>query len=345
MLQVPVRRWVDDLHHTADIAEEVARIYGFDAIWTALYATPLHAVPFTKQITTIRTAEDMLRGALGYSQVETYPWLHSRWHDSFGASADLCLRMENSIAPELLYLRHTLIPSILEVIEKNAPLFSTMRIADIWAVWSKQALKKERTMLAMGRVTEKATNRQTDPFIQLKQDVITLLAEFTVDDKIIWTPSTHTRAHTTQQTDLFLGNQFIWTIAHLHPRLIDELGMSDGRSVVVAELVLDTVRDYESNNHTTYTTLQDQLIWRDISFVLPRDGQYGTVSDALAQVEEIAEVTLLDLYDGPSLAADEKSISLRFLIKGDGSLTTEQINMVMQKAIVAGEDVGAKLRQ
>jgi phenylalanyl-tRNA synthetase beta subunit len=94
----------------------------------------------------------------------------------------------------------------------------------------------------------------------------------------------------------------------------------------------------------TYKTLQDQLIRKDISFVLPREGNYGQISDALLTVEEIAEVKLLDLYAGSSLADDEKSISLSFLIQGDGSVTTEQISTIMQKAIDAGQRAGGKLR-
>lgn len=55
-------------------------------------------------------------------------------------------------------------------------------------------------------------------------------------------------------------------------------------------------------------------------------------------------VEIIDIYTGPQLAHDEKSISLRFQIQGDGTLTTEQINAIMQQAIIAAEEKGATLR-
>jgi phenylalanyl-tRNA synthetase beta subunit len=99
-------------------------------------------------------------------------------------------------------------------------------------------------------------------------------------------------------------------------------------------MVLAELQEQQKNSRT-YKTLQDQLIRKDISFVLPREGNYGQISDALLNVEEIAEVKLLDLYAGGSLADDEKSISLSFLIEGDGTITNEQISAIMQKAIDA----------
>lgn len=346
-LLVPARRGVDDLHHTADIAEEVARIYGFDAIWTAVYSTPLQAVSFSSEVTTMRDTEHMLTALLWYTQVETYPRLHTRWHDEFPPSATTCFSMENSMAPELSYLRDTMIPSLLEVIEKNAPVYPTMRVYDIWTLWTKQGEQKERTCCAMALVTEKSSDRQRDPFLLLKQDVETLLSSYTDLERYIWTQSTYSRGHTMQQADLYVWTTLIWTIAHLHPRLVDQIWVDVTRTVVVAQIDVMLLASLSSGSQAekTYTTLQDQLIWRDISFVLPREAHYGHISDALLTVPQIAEVKLLDLYAWNSLAADEKSISMRFLIRGDGSLTSEQIAVIMQQAIDAGQGAGGKLRQ
>jgi len=45
--------------------------------------------------------------------------------------------MANGLNPEWKYLRPTMIGSLLEVIEKNAPFFDTIKIVDIGNVWSK----------------------------------------------------------------------------------------------------------------------------------------------------------------------------------------------------------------
>jgi phenylalanyl-tRNA synthetase beta chain len=347
MLIVPARRGVDDLHHTADIAEEVARIYGFDQIWSAQYTTTLEAIPFSTEIATMRKTEQLMSEVLGYLQVETYPRLHTRRHEAFRPSTSSSFSMENSMAPELGYLRETMIPSMLEVLEKNAPLYETVRIFDIGTVWNKSADVKEKTILTMARVDPKTTDRRQDPFLLIKQDVETILASYTDLEKTNWTHSTYARWHTTQQADIYLGTTLVGSVAHLHPRLVDEIGIDAARTVVVAQLDCMLLGQINGSvqNQKAYATLQDQHIWRDISFVLPREGNYGHMRDALLSVPEIDEVKLLDLYAGNTLAEHEKSISLSFLIQGDGTLTSDQITTIMQKAIDAGQTAGGKLRQ
>ena len=85
--------------------------------------------------------------------------------------------MENSITPEQSLLRHTMIPHLLEVIEKNAPVFDTLLVYDVGAVWQKQT-PHESTHLCLARYQEKTTDRKQDPFLLMKQDVMTLLSQF-----------------------------------------------------------------------------------------------------------------------------------------------------------------------
>jgi phenylalanyl-tRNA synthetase beta chain len=124
------------------------------------------------------------------------------------------------------------------------------------------------------------------------------------------------------------------------------LGIDDTKTIVVAELDMHILEQYTTNKAltTAYQTLQDQIITRDLSFVIKKTDHYGTVADAIRSLEAVQTVEIIDIYTGPQLAHDEKSISLRFQIQGDGTLTTEQINAIMQQAIVAAEEKGATLR-
>lgn len=87
---------------------------------------------------------------------------------------------------------------------------------------------------------------------------------------------------------------------------------------------------------TDYQTLQDQLITRDLSFIIAKEAPYGAITDALRTIPEITTVQLIDLYTGPQLDADEKSISVRLEIRGDGKMSAEQIQTIVDQAIAAG---------
>lgn len=93
---------------------------------------------------------------------------------------------------------------------------------------------------------------------------------------------------------------------------------------------------YYSNK---FATLQDQLLTRDLSLVMPHTMPLGTVIDAIKSVSTISSVDVFDLYAGESLGVDKKSMACTISIKGDGSMTTEHINAVIQEAVSAAEAV------
>lgn len=64
----------------------------------------------------------------------------------------------------------------------------------------------------------------------------------------------------------------------------------------------------------------------------------------LEKMKEVAAVKVFDLYQGENLGTGKKSISVQIKIKGDGTMTSDAINTVMQTAIRKIEATGAQLR-
>ena len=97
--------------------------------------------------------------------------------------------------------------------------------------------------------------------------------------------------------------------------------------------------------HTyTYASLQDQIIRRDLCFVVDANNNFEAVISAVKNIPEVKDVEVFDVYAGENLGEDKKSVSIKIKIVGDGNMTTEQINEVMNKAIKAGETAGGSLR-
>ena len=101
---------------------------------------------------------------------------------------------------------------------------------------------------------------------------------------------------------------------------------------------------YKETKVFEYDTLSDQIVRKDLSFVIDKWVSYDVVVDAVSKVEEIKDVRVFDLYCGENLPKDKKSISLSIKIKWE-KLTSEDINKIMKKAIEEVEKVGGKLRQ
>lgn len=85
-------------------------------------------------------------------------------------------------------------------------------------------------------------------------------------------------------------------------------------------------------------------MWRDLSFVVDAKTSFEKVITTLEKMPQISKVRLFDLYQGENLGTDKKSLAVQIKIKGDGSMTTEAINAVMQDAIKKVEATGAQLR-
>jgi phenylalanyl-tRNA synthetase beta chain len=105
------------------------------------------------------------------------------------------------------------------------------------------------------------------------------------------------------------------------------------------EKLLGVTKSVDDQKYS-YETLQDQILWRDLSFVVDKGERFDAVIAAVAKVPEVAEYEVFDLYEGENLGQGKKSVSIKIKINGDGNLTTEAINAIMDKAIAAAEKAG-----
>lgn len=108
----------------------------------------------------------------------------------------------------------------------------------------------------------------------------------------------------------------------------------------------------QASEHTyKYETLQEQILWRDICFVVDANKDFDALIKAVRAVPEVQDLEVFDVYAGSNLGEDKKSVSIKIKIIGNpakagagGSMTSDQINEVINKAIKAGETTGASLR-
>lgn len=73
-LSVPVWRSPDDINISEDIAEEIARVWGYDEIAEQPLLAQLKDQPFSSEVKIARIVEELLVEQLKFDQIETYPW-------------------------------------------------------------------------------------------------------------------------------------------------------------------------------------------------------------------------------------------------------------------------------
>ena len=108
------------------------------------------------------------------------------------------------------------------------------------------------------------------------------------------------------------------------------------------EVLLDMLSNAWEINYS-YETLQDQIVYRDLCFVIDEDKEFDEILDVIKTIKEIDWIEVFDLYKWNNLPEWKKSIAFKIKISWE-NMTTEQINEVMNKAIKAWEKIWAVLR-
>jgi phenylalanyl-tRNA synthetase beta chain len=343
---IPRRRSPDDMNWMHDIVEEVVRIYGYEKVaWKELYGR-LAMPDIDIAVRIQQTTEDTLVNRFAYTQTETYPRLHEKYITLFGKDTKQFYSLQNAPAPELQYLRDMMLYGLVDVVIKNHKTADTIDIFDTG---------KSRPTID-GKITEtrnvwivsyrnKVSTWQDDQRSHVKNAVIALLRSAGVQHPISFVATDLPYYHSQKQCSIVVKDIAIWSMWQLHPAITHEIGLPMESYVTYADVNLDMISMIEKSlPSSSFETLQDQIVWRDCCFVIDQATSYQTLQDVIKNVEEVQDIRLFDLYAGDKLEEGKKSCAFSVKIQWDGTMTTEQINAVMQKVIVAGEATWAVLR-
>jgi phenylalanyl-tRNA synthetase beta chain len=162
---VPVFRSKFDISIREDIAEEVLRLYGYDAVHPALPLAAIDSPPINPVVRNHHRARRMLAQSHAFVEMKTYSWYSAQWLQSIGYTpARRTLDLQNPIGADRGSLRESLVPNLLAVVEQNRAEASNFRIFEIGRVFwlDSQGEKQEATELC-GMIVEqdRAANPET----------------------------------------------------------------------------------------------------------------------------------------------------------------------------------------
>jgi len=360
VLTAPIRRSPDDLNINEDITEEIIRIYWYEHVKWLPVLGDIQYTPYIPTVDLIRKLEDIFVQDFHFDQTETYPWTSAKALQQFGKEADQFYSLQNSVNIDTPYLRDNMIYNLLWYATKNSKFFDNFKIFDIWNIWNKWSIKdnkKDKTYansfvdesFELGAlVYEKSLeNWNHDPFLTAKSLLNPLMRRLDISGNISFATTNHTFFHPKKQADISIWNIVIWQIASIHPLILKEHKIPETAWLCYISISLPKIIEIKNNlqkKSTSYETLQDQIVWRDLCFVVDNTDSFEPVLNAIKDIKEIRELEVFDAYEWKNLGEGKKSISLKIKIMWDGNLTTEQINEIMNKAIAAAENAWWKLR-
>ncbi|NJO22461.1 MAG: phenylalanine--tRNA ligase subunit beta [Sphingomonadales bacterium] len=347
-VDVTAPTWRPDVHGAADLVEEVARIYGLDAIPSAAMprAYGVARPVLTEKQRRVRRARRLLAGR-GLVETITWSFITHTQAGLFGGGQK-ALELANPISSEMSDMRPSLLPSLLEAAQKNRNHgHADLSLFELGQVYRGDR-PEDQFMIAggvrAGTVSLAGAGRLWDgsareaDFFEVKADVFALLSALGVDPaRAQIVRDTPPWFHPGRSASLKLGPKVV--LAHfgeVHPRALGALDVAG--PVAAFEVFLDALPTEKRKARTrpVFDAANLLPVTRDFAFVVGKDIPAGDVVRAALAVDKalIASVSVFDVFEGGSLGANKKSLAIAVtLAPKDKTLTDPEIEAISAKIV------------
>ncbi|WP_313991211.1 phenylalanine--tRNA ligase subunit beta [uncultured Selenomonas sp.] len=357
--RVDVPSWRGDVTLMEDIAEEVARLYGYDNIASRL---PAGAVRQGKT-SEMQEFVDVMRGtlaALGMTEELSFSFTSEKTLDKLNVPADSPLRQAipimNPLTDEYPLIRTTLLTSILENAARNiARKNMDLRLFDIAPVFFPKALPvtdlaHERLMVA-GLITGRRSpiawdtdNAQVD-FYDMKGVLERFLAGIGVQ-KYTVERGTHFALHSGKTAFFKKGRDVIAVLGEVHPIVAENFAI--GQSIYVFEMDAAMLLRYRKKKTAIAPLPKYPASTRDLAVLVDRDLTTAEIERVIMKKggKYFRSATLFDVYMGKQVAEGKKSMAFHLHFQSDEkTLTDEEVDAAFADILKAAEEqLHAQLR-
>ncbi|HET9084729.1 MAG TPA: phenylalanine--tRNA ligase subunit beta [Candidatus Limnocylindrales bacterium] len=357
--------WRRDLVIEADIAEEVARVRGYDTVPTILPDTPMP--PYRPSPLEIRDhVRDALAGA-GLAEAVTFALVSPQMAERFGPVQDAVVPGEgepggrivtvtNPLSTQHSVMRQSLIGSLLEVVSTNTrlgrPDVAIFEIGKGYGATEDGDSTHEwwRLGLALTGSAEVPTwDRPARPFdLDDAKGSIELIAETLGYERPTYSAvSDDPNLHPGRTARVTAGDQIAGRVGEVHPTVIDDLDVRAER-VLVAELAIAGLSGGQPSTPRVTSPSRHPIVERDLAVIVAEATRAAEVEASIRARAGalLRDITLFDIYRGRPLGDDEKSLAYRLAFAADDRTLVESEVDAVIAAITAGlgNDVGGRLR-
>ncbi len=328
--------WRRDLAIEADLAEEVARVRGYETVPELLPHTPMPSYRHSP-LRLRDTVRDALAG-IGLAEAVTTALVAPAMVERFGPNAEDAVPGEgvaggrpvtvtNPLSSQHSVMRQSLVGSLLEVVSAN--LRQGRQDVAIFEVGKGYGASDEgdtthewwRLGLALtGAAVIPSWNQPTRPFdLDDAKGIIDLLAARLGFRQPAYRPLTDDpRLHPGRAASVRSGDDSAGRVGELHPTALDELELRGAR-VVVAELAIAGLSGGRPTVPRTTSPSRHPIVDRDLAVIVALDAAAADVADAIERHAGplLRSLRLFDVYRGRPLDASDKSLAYRLEFGSD----------------------------
>ena len=329
-----------------DVAEEIARIYGYNKIVSGRIKGETTQGGRTKKQQFEVDVEHLMCG-MGLDQIQTFSFISPKYYDKIRLPKDSALRnsvvISNPLGEDTSVMRTVALPSMMEILTRNYNFNNQnvrlFEIATVYIPTEADKLPNENKVISIGMYGD-------CDFYTLKGVCENVLNMAAIDNAEYVAISDNVSYHPGRCAEIRVGDQVIGVLGQVHPLTAQNYALDT--PVYAAELDFDAIFSMMATEKL-YTPLPKfPATTRDFSFVCDESLEVGTIRKAMKSAggKLVESVALFDIYRGPQLGENKKSVSMRVTLRAaDRTLTVEEAEKTATKILNAlDKQLGISLR-
>jgi phenylalanyl-tRNA synthetase beta chain len=345
--EIEVPSWRSDISHCADIAEEVARFFGYDVIEPSLMQGGAVQGGYSDKQNFERALGQLCRG-MGFYEIMTYSFgSRSAW-DRIRLPQDSPLRrafiIQNPLGEDSAVMRTTSLPSMLEVLGTNLakrnPDARLYELATVYLPPTGGLPADERPILTLGAYG------QGSDFFAVKGCVEAILREMRIPGARFSAVFDNPSYHPGRCASIRAGDTELGVMGQVHPLVCEAFGID----CLVVAVELDMLSMMACRGpEPLYTPLpRFPAVTRDLAVVCDESVPAAALLDVIAAVggPTLEDCRIFDVYTGTPIPEGKRSLAFSLSLRAeDQTLTDEHAEETVAKILEAlNRTYGAVIR-
>ena len=333
---ITVPSWRGDVEHYSDLAEEVARFYGYNQIPTTAMTGVTTRGGYSPEQMLERSLGTVCR-SLGYDEIITYSFISPTYYDKIRLPEDSPLRKSmkimNPLGEDTSIMRTTVMPSMLEILTRNYNYRN--KEAHLYEL-GRTYFEREDGMADEPKHLSLGVYGPEESFFTLKGAVETILDSIRAEDVTYVAEKSDPSYHPGRCAKVYVNGQEVGTLGQIHPLVAANYGVD--AELYYADLKFDALFASRGADPEYQPLPKFPAVTRDIAVLVDKAVTVGAMESSIQAAAKglLKDVTLFDIYEGAKLPTGKKSVAFNLVLRADDrSLTTQEaddeVNLVLER--------------
>lgn len=328
-LEIPF--WRKELTTKADIAEEIARIDGYNNIATTVPRINLGAIV---QDTSYLLKNDVRSffTARGWYDVYNYSFVNAGLLSKLNMEIHDCVELKNSLSEESTHMRNSLIPNLMKGLEENIREKKSLKLFEI----EKAFFHKDLTISEKYLLSGVMTSEKDIPYYDMQNIISDFLKTLFVDNFFFENAQNIPGyAHAGRTANIVARGSAIGILWEIHPSVAKRFDVNSRVAFFEIDVTELLKKAYNKTKATELSNFQENNF--DLSFVVDKSVKWREIATTIASVDKnlIKKVELFDIYENEEKLPGKRSMSFTVFIQSMTETISDEGKAQLIKDIVA----------